>query len=395
MKKVVLIHNNYLSARNGANTVMRSLLDSKSLFANYGIEIGSLTPDSFVPRSFEPNSSDAVMNSRRAKAKKWLKTFAQHSRLAADMMMYLSEFRSAQRIASFYVNSDPSKDEIVFFHSLVPCYYYLKLRKQYQKTILVCHTNGDNFKMDRMYYRALEKSCAYKKMLKMEQFVIDHVDRINFVAEMARENFLTLHPEIDNKKVSFIYNGVPDNPDLRHIKKEKDLIEICCVASISNRKGQHYIIEALKSLPKKDMPKVHFTFVGDGPDRDNLENVVKNSDLMDYVSFVGISYDVDKYLEVSDAYILPSEDEGLPMAIIEAMRSSLPIISTRVGGIPEMIDHERNGLLIDPAVEDIRELLLHINEYDWCEMGKNARLTFEKKFSVFKMVEKYANLLLS
>lgn len=395
MTKVKLVHSAYLSARNGANTVMRSLLESKDEFAKYGIEMDSLSPDRFAPRSFEAGSADSKKNCRRARIKGWIKSVAQYCRLAADLIIYLSEMRPAKKIVKYYINSNPDKNEVAFFHTLVPCYYYLKLRKQKQHTVVVFHTNGDNLKMSRMYYKALEKSLVYKKMLRMEQYVIEHVDRIIFVAEMAKDNFLALHPEADAKKVSYIYNGVP-NVEITHssVLKE-DEFEFCCVASVSIRKGQHYIVEALNSIPKEKLPKVHFTMVGDGPDRASLENQVRTYGLTEYVTFVGVSNEVDKYLSKSDVYILLSEDEGLPMAIIEAMRASLPIVSTPVGGIPEMIDHEKNGLLINPSVKAVKELLFHLNDYNWRVMGAEARKTFEEKFSIGKMIEGYAKILRS
>ena len=392
-KKVRLIHNGYLSARNGANTVMRSLLDSKEEFAKFGIEITSLTPDTLRARSFEPNSADARTNARRAKAKKILKSMAQYSRIAADIMIYLSELRPSKAIVSRYISSDPDSEEIVFFHSLIPCYYYLKQRKTFQKTILVCHTNGDNFKMDRTYYRALEKSFIYKKMLMMERYVIQHVDRISFVAELAKKHFLELHPEAEELKVSFVYNGIPDKISCVKTERETDAIEMCCVASVSLRKGQHFIIEALKSIPIGEIPNIHFTFIGDGPERERLQKDVQEADLTRYATFVGVSYDVDSFLYNSDAYILPSIDEGLPMAIIEAMRASLPIISTPVGGIPEMINHGVNGLLIEPSKEAVRDFIMHLDDYNWKEMGVNARKTFIEKFSIKQMVEGYAKLM--
>ena len=393
MKSVRLIHSLYLSARNGANTVMRSLLESKDVFYKYGIEISSLTPDSLAPRSFEPGSTDSKKNMRRARVREWLKSLAQHSRLAADVLIYLTDMRPAKRIVKYYINSNPDKDEVAFFHTLAPCYYYLKMRNQKQHTVVVFHTSGDNLKMSRMYYKAFEKSLVYKKMLKMEQYIIEHADRINFVSALAKNHFLELHPNANNGKVSFVYNGIPDDLKLKRLKPANEMMEICCVASISIRKGQHFIIEALKEIPTNKLPKVHFTFIGDGPDRERLEKDVVENSLKKYVSFVGVSYEVDKYLVNSDAYILPSEDEGLPMAIIEAMHASIPISSTPVGGIPEMEDDGKNGLLINPSKDAIKELLLHFTDYDWEEMGKNSRKTFEEKFTIEKMVEGYSKLL--
>jgi glycosyltransferase involved in cell wall biosynthesis len=175
--------------------------------------------------------------------------------------------------------------------------------------------------------------------------------------------------------------------------EERKLTEFCCVASISKRKGQHYIIDALKMFKKNAIPQVHFTFVGDGSDRMKLEEDVCKCGLGDYVSFVGVSHNVDEHLVNSDVYILPSEDEGLPMAIIEAMRASLPIVSTPVGGIPEMIEDGVNGLLIQPDANDIYTLLTKKDSYDWQSLGRNARKTFEEKFTVEKMVDGYSKLL--
>ena len=393
MIKVKLIHHMYLSAPNGANTVMNSLLGSHFQFAKNGIEISALSPDTFVPRSFSPESQAQLKYSWRSRVKKIIKDATCYSALAADLMIFLTEIRPAKKIIKAYLNSTHEREEVCFFHTIIPCYFFLKNNKNNQRVVVVCHTNGDNFKMDRIYYPALERSFVYKWLLKIEQYVLQHADRISFVAELAAKNFLVLHPEVDPNKVSFIYNGVPDNIMASRTKSKSDVLEFCCVASLSKRKGQHYIVEALKRFSKDELPKVHFTFVGDGPDRQVLVDDVIRSGLSDYFTFAGISQNVDEYLVNSDAYILPSEDEGLPMAIIEAMRASLPIVSTKVGGVPEMIEDQKNGLLITPCVDDVYGILLHLDEYDWEKMGKQARLNFEQKFTVEKMVDGYSKLL--
>jgi len=247
--------------------------------------------------------------------------------------------------------------------------------------------------MVRTYYPSLENSYLYKRMKQREEYVIKNVDRINFVSESSKNLFLKLHPDINPEKVYYIYNGISDEIKAVRTKPKKDIMEICSVASISRRKGQHFIIEALKMFDKDDLPNVHFTFVGDGSDRKGLENEVKGAGLDNYITFAGITQNVDEYLVNSDAFILPSVDEGLPMAILEAMRDSLPVISTKVGGIPEMIEDGYNGLFINPCAEDIYHLLAHLKDYDWGLMGLNARITYEEKFSVDKMVEGYAKLL--
>ena len=393
MTKVKLIHPAWLSAPNGANTVMNALLQSKELFSQNGIEISSLSYDTFSPRSFDKVSQKSTKAIWRLKLKKWLKDSTKYSRIACDVMIYLTQIRPAKRIVKIYLESTPDCDEIVFFHTMMPCYYFLKHNNHRQHTVVVLHTNGEDFKMEKIYFPMLCKSLVYKKMQKMGDYMMKNVDRINFVSESSMSKFLKEHPEVNPDKVSYIYNGIKDGIINTHSKGKRDVIEFCCVASISKRKGQHYIIKALKMFSHQDVPNVHFSFVGDGSDRKLLEMEVEQAGLEKYVSFVGISQSVDDYLDKSDVFILPSEDEGLPMAIIEAMRASLPIVSTPVGGIPEMVEDGNNGLLIEPTAMSVYNLLCKVESYDWHIMGLNARKTFEKKFSIQKMVSGYVKLM--
>ena len=86
-----------------------------------------------------------------------------------------------------------------------------------------------------------------------------------------------------------------------------------------------------------------------------------------------------------------SNNEGLPISILEAMRAGLPVISTRVSGIPEEVD-ERNGILVYPDVNQLVLVLNHLPEHDWDELGKNSRKRFENEFTFEIMRKKYADL---
>lgn len=392
MQKVTLIHSVYLSHRNGANTVIRLLLGNKNRFANNGIEINGIAPDEI--------SFSAEKGGIYAKIRKRISTFtkdlliqlAQRHEWAVKKALYLRELRAGEMMAKRYIKTNPLENEVAFIHTLFTCYYYLKYRNNKQHVVLVQHTNGEPFKMQRIYYSKLEKSSYYQELLQMERYVLENVDRIVFVAKKPTEVFLATHPYVEPSKVFYVYNAVDNTEPLkRAAKTSEEKIEICCVASITPRKGQHYIIEALERIENK--PNVHFTFIGEGSDRAVLEERIKNNGLKDYVRFVGVSNDVESYLRNSDAYILPSEDEGLPMAILEAMRASLPIISTPVGGIPEMLEDGYNGVIVQPSVESVRNFIENINTYDWNTMGCNSRKVFEEKFTVGKMVDEYSKIL--
>lgn len=392
MQRVTLIHSVYLSHKNGANTVIRLLLANKKRFTENGIDIYSLAPNENV---YSPEKGGMYAKIRKEVStltKKILINLAQYQEWAIKKVIYLRDQRSGEMMANKYLSQNPSEEEVVFFHTLFTCYYYLKNRVKRQHVVLVLHTNGEPFKMQRIYYNKLESSAYYKEMLEIERFVLEQVDRIVFVAQKPREVFLQCHPYVNQQKVFCVYNGVENSEVVeKSIKKENETIEICCVASITPRKGQHYIVEALEKMEKK--PNVHFTFVGGGTDRVVLEERVKRDGLQEFFTFAGITNDVDSYLKRSDVYILPSEDEGLPMAILEAMRASLPIVSTPVGGIPEMLEDGYNGIMIEPNVASVKHFLENLQVFDWATMGKNARAMFEKKFTVDKMVDEYSKVL--
>ncbi|UKK56820.1 glycosyltransferase family 4 protein [Prevotella communis] len=395
MTKVTLLHNLFLYPKNGVNTVIKQLLHEDEVFKRNNISLTPLVLENLynMPVNDSIEASEVKNNEWKSLIKERLNSWAKKYSLISFLFIYLSNFRHAKKMAKRYLEGNPPEDEVVFMHSLAMCYYYLKYRKKRQPTVVVLHSNGDNLKMWRIYYPCIENSYVYKWLEKVERVVINGADRINFVSKLSRQTFLQIHPEISPNKVFYIYNGIKDTIISDCIDNAQRCLEFCCVASISNRKGQQRIIEALNRFEKKQIPAVHFTFVGEGPEKNEMANYVHNNHLDDYVYFAGLSQNVDRYLAKSDIYILASEDEGLPMGIIEAMKNSLPIVSTKVGGIPEMLTDGYNGVFIEPNVDSIYNLLINIGKYNWPAMGKNARKVFEDRFTSVQMAQHYAEIL--
>lgn len=115
----------------------------------------------------------------------------------------------------------------------------------------------------------------------------------------------------------------------------------------SYRKGEKTVIETVSELRKKGYP-VYAVFMGDGSLRKEFENYSKELNVSEYITFTGMipsSNEVRKVLKASDIMMFPSKGEGLPRGILEAMAVGLPVLSTAVGGIPEVIDSK---YLFDP-----------------------------------------------
>ena len=109
----------------------------------------------------------------------------------------------------------------------------------------------------------------------------------------------------------------------------------------------------------------------------------------------GFMPDAGKYLKGLDVFVLPSLKEGLPYAVLEAMQAGLPIAATGVGGIPDLLENEKEGLLVPPKnKEELSEAIIKIlrNPANAQKMGDAARLKSEQKFRLYDMIRRTEDL---
>lgn len=117
----------------------------------------------------------------------------------------------------------------------------------------------------------------------------------------------------------------------------------------NNHKGQYYLIEAAKKL-QKTHPQIHLLFLGKGKD---LENYKKQSQSLKNITFEGFVDNVEDYINCFDLFVFPSLHEGLGSILFDVMKSKVPIIASKVGGIPDIIENEVNGILVESKNSDI------------------------------------------
>jgi glycosyltransferase involved in cell wall biosynthesis len=178
-----------------------------------------------------------------------------------------------------------------------------------------------------------------------------------------------------------------------------DRVVVGCLAHLSPEKGLNYLIEAA-SLIEEARTRIRFVIVGDGKCREDLENQVRQHQLENSFHFAGFQEQTSRYLLSFDVFVLPSLSEGLSSAILSAMASSLPVVATDVGGIPELIRNEEEGLLVppgDPAAL-ARALRRLCNEPQTrLQMGKKGRIRVEELFTLERKIietEKLCELLI-
>ena len=123
------------------------------------------------------------------------------------------------------------------------------------------------------------------------------------------------------------------------------------VARLDLKKGFEYLLRAARELCGT-FPGLKVVIVGEGPDRNEIEDMIQRFGLQSNVILAGQHSNMPAIYAAMDVFVLPSLNEGLPMTILEAMAASKPVIATRVGAIPKVIQDEQTGLLVDPADSD-------------------------------------------
>ena len=168
------------------------------------------------------------------------------------------------------------------------------------------------------------------------------------------------------------------------------------VSSLRGVKGLDTLIEAA-ALARREIPDLEVTIAGGGRLRPALEDQARRAGLSGRVSFLGHREDVAEVLRGLDLFVLPSRSEAFPNAVIEAMAMALPIIATSVGGVPEMLEHGRTGILVPPGRPDalaaaIVDLARRPERAR--DLGRQARIEAAGRYSFERMVAQFEALYL-
>jgi glycosyltransferase involved in cell wall biosynthesis len=214
------------------------------------------------------------------------------------------------------------------------------------------------------------------------------------------DEILKMYPKADVRIIkNLLHDQQPPAPEeVQSLRKQLQLSEddfvVVSVGSVGWRKGTFEILKAAPQIIAQE-DSVKFVLVGGESqpgEMARLRQIVAKEGLEKWVNLTGeVPRDqIPQYLALGDVYLLPSFIEGMPVAIIEAMRSGLPVISTRVQGIPDMMVNLESGILIDPGSPDQiakSVLLLKRDEAFRRKIAAASRKTFEDVFEFSKGIE--------
>ena len=223
------------------------------------------------------------------------------------------------------------------------------------------------------------------------------------VVSSALKEFCVKNFSIPRQKIWVIRNGVNLNLTLsspeelrKSLRLKENNMVIGTIARLHREKGIDLLIRAFQALAK-EFPELRLVIVGDGEERENLEALSKNLRLEDKIIFTGFQETPERYLEVFEIFALPSRIEAMPITVLQAMSLGRAIVATKVGGIPELIEDNQEGLLVEAEDQFLltRAISRLVKDQNLRKkLGEKAKARAIKEFGLEKMLSSYRELYL-
>lgn len=250
-----------------------------------------------------------------------------------------------------------------------------------------------------IYYPRYFKGFLSRAILKHADAVIALTDDMkNEILNTCEREIAVIGNGIDPER----FEGLSKIRTRMQLKIGENAKVVIFVGSLVPVKGIQYLIEAI-NLVKRNITSIRLLIVGDGPERCKLEILVYKLNLNKHVTFYGRidNQIVPEYLIASDVFALPSLSEGFPVAIVEAMATGLPVISTKVRGLPELVKEGINGFLVEPAnPKDLADKVGYIltnksiqlaiknNNYAWANMNTWGKVVDKLEYIYEQVIHK-------
>jgi L-malate glycosyltransferase len=190
---------------------------------------------------------------------------------------------------------------------------------------------------------------------------------------------------------------IPNGLDLAAYLDRPPRTEIRTVLTVANlrREKDHETLIDAASVLARTQPELTFQFAGDGPERPRLEERARAREVASHIEFLGHREDVPDLLAAADAFVLPSRSEAFPNGVIEAMAAGLPVVASAVGGMVNLIESGRTGLLVPPGDPEALLLALTslIEKPAWAaDLGRAARQEVQHHYSFDRMLASFEEL---
>lgn len=166
------------------------------------------------------------------------------------------------------------------------------------------------------------------------------------------------------------------------------------IGRLHTKKGFNVLLQSFKKI-KESIPNSWLIIVGEGELRESLEEIAQDLEISEFTIFTGILNNIPEILGIIDVFVMSSHSEGMPLVILEAMASQLPVVATSVGGIPEVISNNQTGLLIppnDPGSIVDRVIQIYNDNNLSKSLGKAGQERIKFSFDVIPITNQIENL---
>ena len=254
---------------------------------------------------------------------------------------------------------------------------------------LVATVHGKNY-----FWEKLRRRVTYRLVSRQGTIVAVSKDLKQFICDRVG---------VQEQRVEVIYNGVAPaqiitDEEVQTCKAELGISGcypvLGVVGSLYPVKGHRFLLEAMPEILRR-WPTAQLLVIGRGELDVVLKEQVEQLAIGANVHFLGMRQDVPRLLSLMDVFVLPSLSEGLSIALLEAMASGKPVVATRVGGNPELIDHGRTGFLVQS--EDAKDLAANLltllsDPGMMQQFGRQATERVRQHFAMEQMVDRYRDL---
>ncbi len=234
---------------------------------------------------------------------------------------------------------------------------------------------------------------------RLDRFVLRFSNKIIAVSEGIKKELIK--NGIKESRITVLQNAASGNYNNELFAKnrrdkrkllniENEEFVLGYIGRLSKEKGIAYLIEASSMLRELNVP-IRVLIIGEGPQKKELEGLIIRKGIENEVTFAGFQRDVENWIPALDAFVLPSLTEGTPLSLLEAMACGVPVVASAVGGIPQVIDPGKNGILVSPCKpEEIANAVntLYNSETLRRKLGEEGKTTIRLKYSVNEWVKK-------
>lgn len=235
----------------------------------------------------------------------------------------------------------------------------------------------------------------------LDRWSLRHYDHVICVSHDLYDRCLRLG--VPKEKCSLIENAIDTKQYSRTLKREdakakfgfpQDRIVLGGVGRLSPEKNFAGLIRVVAKLLDENLP-LSLYIAGDGPIQDSLQRLIDSTGHADQIHLTGFCANIQEFYQGLDLFVLNSLREGLPNVVLEAMAYEVPVLSTRVAGVPRLITNGYNGVLVDIQRDDQLETMLRtlVAETDYRQMiGNNGHMTILKQYNFGMRMKKIRDI---